>query len=113
VGGNREAHEAENNALARIPSLCVRDQDDAFNCTYAHLTFNVSEPWREPMLNLIAALEKMPLGAILRGKLKSILDSLHDKDSTPADSSSNEKTKNLIRLFNEVVSELNLIQNEL
>ena len=39
-GGNREAYEAENDALTTLPGY-VSDSDDDFDCTYANFIFEV------------------------------------------------------------------------
>ena len=101
-GGNREEYEAENDALAAHP-LCVSDQDDDFDSTYAHFTFNVPEPWQEKMLTLITAMEGTTLNATPRDKLQAVL--LHDhrtQDQPPAQTLSEEEMEKVFQLIEEI-----------
>lgn len=41
-GGNREAYEAENNAMCELPGY-VRDEDDDYDSTYANFYYEVPE----------------------------------------------------------------------
>ncbi len=44
-GGNRDAYQAENDALRAMPGF-VTDYDDSFDCTFACWVFDVPDKWK-------------------------------------------------------------------
>lgn len=70
-GGNREAYEEENAALAKHP-LYVRDYDDEYDDTFALFVFNLPED-TPPM-------EGLPPATSLREKMESVLGVTLDSD---------------------------------
>ena len=60
-GGNREYYEEEIEKLQSMPTY-IRDEDNAFDCTYATFTFGVPSKWR------------VDFDAIAHGDFRSVTD---------------------------------------
>lgn len=89
-GGNREAYEAENEALTRLPGY-VRDEDDNFDCTYANFYYD-PHPTVAAILNQFAAKDDEEPET----KWKRLLADMDAHKDTPEVKRALEATKPLI-----------------
>lgn len=76
-GGNREAYEAENEAMRRIPGF-LADFDDSYDCTYASWVFEVPECWKADF-DLIIAGRLREVSSEYQAELLRVFPKLADK----------------------------------
>ena len=95
-GGNREAYEAENDALTKLPGY-LSDSDDDYDCTYANFLFEVPEKFRH-------LLGKIPEGVDPAKRWQETIEKL--KTASPDDPQVKKVTEVMAPVFDKLKTAL-------